>query len=139
MANDERSIAIVGYGSGVAGTDELNEEADRAWRQVLADPRTTEQAANLLGVAPSDLAKKLPTSPFEFKTNAAGLGPVEIGVIVFAGNVTYDLAKEIARAALKAALIELWQKLIKPRIERRLPLGALGKEPDVGDLGGKKA
>jgi hypothetical protein len=138
MAKSEEPIAILGYGGGFVGADELNSEADKAWREMLADPRTREQAAKLLDVTPGDLAKKLPASPFEFKTNEAGLGPVELGLIVFAGNVAYDLAKEVARTALKTALVEIWRKLIKPRIESQLPLGALGNEADVGDPGDKR-
>ena len=119
---------IIGYGSGVVGVDELNAKVDDVWHGVLADSRAREEAGRILGIAPDDLERKFPTSPFEVRTNEAGLGPVETAILVFVGAVAYDLVKGVAKSAVKETLRILWQKVVKPQVENYLPLGAFGSE-----------
>ena len=129
---------IIGYGSGVVGVDELNAKVDDVWHGVLADSRAREEAGRILGIAPDDLERKFPTSPFEVRTNEAGLGPVETAILVFVGAVAYDLVKGVAKSAVKETLRILWQKVVKPQVENYLPLGAFGSEAYLDEPGDKK-
>ena len=138
MTNNDEAVPLIGYGTGVVGVAELNHKIGEAWREVLADPRAKEEAAKILGIKLSDLEKEIPASPFEVRANEAGLGPVETAILVFVGAVVYDLAKDAAKDAVKAAFRSLWQKVIKNKVEKYLPLGAFGKEVDVNDSGDKK-
>lgn len=133
MTNNDAAIPLIGYGTGVVGVAELNDKVGEAWREVLADPRAKEAAAKILGIKPGDLEKEIPASPFEVRATEAGLGPVETAILVFAGAVAYDLAKDAAKYPVKAAFRSLWQKVIKPKVEEHLPLGAFGKEADISD------
>jgi hypothetical protein len=127
---DGHPLVVDGYGSGAPGTAKLNQAIEVAWRDVLADPDSRREAAAILGIEPDELAKHFPVSPYEAEPNEAGFGPVEAAILVFVGNVAYDVAKGLAKKGVDAALSAMWKKVIRPKVEGLLPWGALdGNKP----------
>jgi hypothetical protein len=128
-------VALVGYDStGVAGAPQLNKEIKTAWQDILDNADDRRRAADILGLAdPEQLRSRLPNAPFEVEPNEGGLGPIEIALLVFAGNVAYDVAKDLAKKGAEAALFSLWKEVVKPKIEEQFPDSGLGAEKEIGD------
>jgi hypothetical protein len=117
---------IAGYATGTAPKAELNERLATVWNEVRHDPALVADAARALGVTPDEL-RSLEQPPFAIGARQQGIGVVETAIIVFVADVAYDLTKDIAKDAARAALKRLWD-FTKVRIESGLPLGAFGRE-----------
>ena len=138
-SSSEGANALVTYGDNVVGVVQLNNTIELAWAGILKDPRARAEAAEILAVAPEDLEKLLPTAPVQVDSAESGFGPLETAIIVFVSAVAYDVAKDFAKTAVKAALLTLWEKAIRPRVENMLPLGSLGNEVRSEGTKDKKA
>lgn len=124
---------LLGYTTGSVDAQELNEQVGRAWSEILQDPAARAEAASLLQVPIHRLQEAGTAPPVSLKPEESGTGVVETAVIVFVTTVGYDLLKDLTKDAAKAALLTLWERVIKPRVERILPLGAFGEESRIQD------
>lgn len=136
-AANARREPLLGYATGSSDPEDLSRGLQQAWDEILGDPVALSQAADILRVPQADLAAYQHKPPVGVQTGESGTGGVETAVIVFVTAVGYDVLKDVVKDVAKAALTELWRRVIKPRVERHLPLGAFGDEKPVsGDADG---
>ena len=139
-AGSSRREPLLQYASGGVDAAEVERGVAPAWAEILGDPAARTQAAEILGVPARVLDAAGPDAcPVAAEVGASGTGAVDTAVLVFATTVGYDLLKDFAKDAAEAALRDLWRKLVKPRIERHLPLDAIGEErskPEAGTVSG---
>lgn len=129
----QQPLVVAAYGSGGAGIKQINQAIGAAWEKVLADPDAHKEAADLLGVPFEELAERFPTSPYEAKPSQAGFGPLETALLVFVGNVAYDVAKELAKKAAEGALRTVWERVVQPKVKLLLPSAGLGSEKKLDE------
>jgi len=134
MRDEEKQIEIASYASGAADLVQINDAVQKAWEQIVDDPVTRAEAAELLGRRPEDLPRR---SPFSARPSEAGLGVVETALLIvavdFARDLGYDMLKDAAKETVKSALKSLWNQLLKERVEEGLPTGGIGPETGVPD------
>jgi hypothetical protein len=138
MPNEAESrLALVGYKSGREGTQRINEVIEEVWSEILSETDTLAEIAQEFFLAPKELSAKLSHSPFSVKAFESGIGPVEVAFVTFVSSVAYDLAKEVVKTGTKIStkflLLILWEKFVKPRVESKLPSGAIGDKSRLFD------
>lgn len=135
------STALIGYSTGREGTQRINCAIEDAWAEILRDPAALGVVSQALGRSPAETRALLPHSPFFVKPGEAGIGAVGTALVAFASAVAYDLAKEATKDAAKAGgkatarlvLRKLWEKDVKPRAEKKLPIRGIGEKTRVFD------
>lgn len=107
-----------------------------AWREQLANPSTAAEIASILKVDASQLAK-LSGPPIDTEQDESGLAGSEILILVatwVATDVVLKALSDLGKDAVKDALRKIWDRHLKPALERheRVPK-SLGDEiePDL--------
>jgi len=123
-------VEVATYRSGGESPDTVAEELESAWRTIRSDPDSLAEAAQLSGIPAQEL-EALSDPPFSVRAKQQGFAGVDDAVMIVAGAILVDLAKDIAKDAARDGLRKLWSF-----IRRRMSLGVLGREsgkPDAGD------
>lgn len=126
---------VVGqYGPGSVAVDELNEELARAWAAAVSDPASKSEIAKALSIDENKLSATKPI--FQFKTGeSAGLDGVSVAVIAITTTIVselfVDVAKDIAKDAIRAGLKKVWVELLKV-VRRKQKRDAVGDEVETG-------
>lgn len=110
---------------------DLRSKLQDVWREQLASPSTAAEIASILKVDASQLAE-LSGPPIDTEQDESGLAGSEILILVatwVATDVVLKALADLGKDAVKDALRKLWDRHLKPALERheRVPK-SLGDE-----------
>ena len=102
-------------------SDGLRSDLQDVWREQLANPSTAAAIASILKVDASQLAE-MSGPPIDTEPGESGLAGSEILILVatwVATDVVLKALADLGKDAVKDALRKLWDRHLKPALERR--------------------